>query len=66
MSKRTECCQQYDRECCCSAHFPEVMLGICGIDDVLEVHSVVAGEKGKGQEDDCDDGEDHDSLILRV
>ena len=42
------------------------MLGFCCIDDVLEIHAIVAGEKGKGQKYDGDDGEDHDGLVLGI
>ena len=42
------------------------MLILCRIDDILEIHTVVACEEGERKEDHSDDGEDHDCFILRV
>ena len=36
------------------------------VDDVRKVHTIVACEERKREENYCDDGEYHDSFVLRV
>jgi hypothetical protein len=45
---------------------PEERLRFRGIDYPLEVHSVIASEEGKGQEDNCDTSEDENGFVLDV
>jgi len=35
-------------------------------DNVVKVHAVIAGEEGKREKYDSDDGEYHDSFVLRI
>lgn len=64
MPESTECGKQHDSKRSGPANFPEIALIFCRRDNVMQVHAVVAGEKGKGEEYDGDDGEDHDCFIL--
>jgi hypothetical protein len=49
-----------------AAHFPEIRHRCRGVDDALEVHAVVAGEKRERQKDDSDAGENQDCFVLDI
>lgn len=66
MSKSTQRRKKHNSQRSRPAYFPEIPLGLGTIDDVAEIHAVVACEEGKGKEDDCDDGKDHYGFVLGV
>jgi hypothetical protein len=45
---------------------PEEPLRFRGIDNPLEVHSIIASEERKGQEDNCDTSEEKNGFVLYV
>lgn len=66
MAKGADGNKQYDCEGDAAADSPEVALRQGRVDDALEVHAVVGGEEGEGEEDGSDAGEDEDGFVLGV
>lgn len=58
--------EENDEKCEAATDFPEIMFGPGSVNDAGEVHAVVGGEEGEGQEDDRHDGEDEDGFVLAV
>lgn len=55
-----------DEERCTAADFPEPAFVFGRGRDTGEVHAVIGGEEGKGEEYDGDAGENEDGFVLRV
>lgn len=66
MPERADGHDEDNHETQTAAHFPEVGLVVVCAGDALEVHAVVGGEEGEGEEDDGDAGEDDDGAVLAV
>ena len=58
--------KEHDQKRHATAHLPEIFLGEVCVDDTGQVHAVVGGEEGEGEEDDSDAGEDEDGAVLGV
>jgi hypothetical protein len=49
-----------------TADLPEISLRFRSVDNALEVHAIIGGEKGQGQEDDSDSSKSQYRLVLDV
>lgn len=56
MPESTECCQQHNSKRSGSANPPKITFGFHRIHNVAKVHAVIAGEEGKREKDDGDNG----------
>ena len=66
MPVRAQTDKQHNQKRDAAAHLPEIPLREVRVDDARQVHAVVGGEEGEGEEDDGDAGEDEDGAVLGV
>lgn len=58
--------EQDNEKCDAAANFPEKNLGLGGVDDSREIHTVVGGEEGERKKYDSYNGKDENGFVLAV
>lgn len=66
MPESSQGSEQNNEKCDAATDFPEIILGLGGVDDAGKVHTVIGSEKGERKKNDRYDGEYEDSFVLAV